>query len=74
MQHTLYIHIDEDQSEASIEAIKGALLQLPHVSHVEMSAQVPHDVLVEFEAHHDVPMSVLNTLGRCGLHSDVMSA
>lgn len=74
MQHTLYIHIDEDQNEAGIEAVNDALQRLPYVSHVEMSTREPHDVMVEFEANHDVPMSVLGTLGRCGLHSDVMSA
>jgi len=74
MLHTLYIHIDEDQTEASMEAVRGALLQLPHVSHVEMSPHIPHDVLVEFEPYREVPMAVLDTLGRCGLHPDVMSA
>lgn len=74
MQHTLYIHIDEDQTEASVEAIKGALFQLPHVTNVEMRLDRPHDVLVEFEPNRDVPMTVLTVLGKCGLSPDVMSA
>ncbi|HKK05464.1 MAG TPA: hypothetical protein VKA50_06405 [Gammaproteobacteria bacterium] len=74
MLHSLYIHIEEDQTEASVEAIKGALFQLPHVTNVEMRLDLPHEVLVEFEPHYGVPMNILTVLGKCGLRPDVMSA
>ena len=72
--HTLYIHIDETQNAAAIEALKAELLRLPYVTHVEMSPREPHDVLVEFEPDHEVPMAVLSKLSSRGLHPDVISA
>jgi len=73
MRHTLYIRVAEDQTEASIEAVRGALYQLPHVTHVEMDPRAPHEVLVEFEPNREVPMNVLTVLGKCGLRPDVIS-
>lgn len=72
--HTLCIHIDETQDAAAVDALKAELLRLPYVTHVEMSPREPHDVLVEFEPHHEVPMAVLGKLSSRGLHSDVTSA
>jgi hypothetical protein len=71
--NTVYIHIDETLDAGRLGDLRRELLQVPHVRHVEINARLPHDMLVEFEPHHNVPMTILHRLNRRGLHSDIMS-
>ena len=63
------IHIDETLDAENIELLKDELLHVPHVNHVEMRAELPHDLMVEFEEEYDIPMTVLSRLSNHGLHS-----
>ena len=72
--HTVYVHIHEDLDDAGIEALKAEQLRIPHVAHVEMRPNLPHEVLVEGEPRRNVAMRVLSKLGSRGLHSYVMSS
>lgn len=70
--HSINVHIEESVAQQEIEALRHELLTSPHVCHVEMAASHPHEMLVEFEAHHNIPMSVLGMLQQHGLHGDIV--
>ena len=67
------IHIDETLSNRDIRKLKNVLIAVPHVINVELNSSVPHDLMVEFEAHNNMPVIILNNLSRQGLHSDMQS-
>lgn len=72
IMNAIRIHIKETLDETSVHGLKNELMHLPHISHVEMSPQYPHDVAIEFEENFNVPMQVLNYLGAHGLHTDIL--
>lgn len=69
---SINVHIDERMKRGDIEGLRQQLLREPHVSNVEMRSEMPHDMLVEFEAHHAVPLHVLEMLRQRGLHADIV--
>lgn len=69
--NTVYIHIDENLDADRLHELKSVMRSLPHVSNVEINAAMPHDMLVEFEEHHNTPMAIISRLSRYGLHSDI---
>jgi len=71
--NTVYIHIDERLTAKRMREIKTEVSRLPHVAFVEYGTRNPHDMLVEFEPHHNVPMALLTRLERRGLHPDIVS-
>ena len=71
--NTVYIHIDERLDAKRMGQLRQELLRVPYVSNVELNQKLPQDMLVEFEAHHNVPLTVLHRLSRRGLHPDIMS-
>jgi hypothetical protein len=71
--NTLYIHIDERLRAKDMTQLKKDLLHVPHVTNVEINKKNPHDLLVEFEENHRVPMTILRHLHDRGLHPDIMS-
>jgi hypothetical protein len=71
--NTVYIHINETLDKNSMDQIRDELMHVPFVSNVEMNPNNPHDVLVEFEEHHNTPIAILHKLTSRGLHSDIMS-
>ena len=72
--NTVYIHIDETLDTDTFHKLKDELLHVPYVSNVEMNLSNPHDLLVEYEEHHNTPIHILQALSSRGLHSDIMSA
>ena len=48
--------------------------ELPHVTNVEINNARPHDMLVEYEEHYNIPMLVMDKLHHKGLHPDIVSA
>lgn len=71
--NTVYIHIDEHLRAKKRVQLKRELMMLPYVHHIEIDAKSPHDLMVEFEEHHDVPMALLRRLQHHGLHPDILS-
>lgn len=65
------IRIDDTLDAAQIRALMDDLAHVPHVSNVEILASTPHELMVEYEEHHNVPVRLLSRLSRQGLHSDV---
>ncbi len=73
MQHAVYIHIEERLDPQQLHDIGDRLSHLPHVTDVEVTPKEPHDLLVEYEPHEGMPVTILSRLSDMGLHADVMS-
>jgi len=69
---TVYLHLERHLPATVLAALKRELGAVPFVRRVELHPAMPLDVLVEFETGHDVPMQLLERLGRHGLRSEVM--
>lgn len=70
--HTVNIHIDENIDHQEMGHLYKELMTTPHVRNVELREGNPHDVLVEFEEHHNMPMHLLHVLQQRGLHADIV--
>lgn len=70
--HSINVHIDETLDSRDIDGLRDRLFSDPHVSNVELRQEMPHDMLVEFEANHDVPLHVLEMLKSQGYHADIV--
>ena len=70
--HTVNIHIDESINRGDMNELYQTLMTTPHVRNVELREAQPHDVLVEFEEHHNMPMNLLSVLQQQGLHADIV--
>ena len=72
--HSIQVYIDEELDSKTLQKLKSMMLGLPHVTNVEINSSTPHDLLVEYEAHHNIPMLVMDKLHHQGLHPDIISA
>lgn len=72
--HTIQVYIDEELDSKSLNELKSLVQALPHVTNVEMNTALPHDMLVEYEEHYNIPMLVMDKLHHQGLHPDIISA
>jgi hypothetical protein len=70
--HAINVHIDETVSGTEVDGLCREMKAAPHVRNVEMRPEKPHDMLVEFDEHQDVPMNVLGILKSHGLHADIV--
>lgn len=70
--HSISVHIDETMKSSDIDVLRRKLLKEPHVTNVEMREEMPHDMLIEFEEHHDIPVHVLEMLKAQGYHADIV--
>ena len=73
MMNIMSIHIDETLDSENIKALKASLTTVPHVFNVELNSAVPHDLMVEYEGHHNIPVVILGKLAEQGLHTDIQS-
>ena len=70
--NTINIHIDETISSNELSGLRQELLAAPHVTDVQLNSGMPHDVLVEFDEHQNVPMHVLDIFKEHGFHADIV--
>ncbi len=70
--NTVNIHIDETISRHDMGSLYQELMTTPHVRNVEVREAKPHDMLVEYEEHHNMPMHLLEMLQQKGLHADIV--
>lgn len=70
--NTVNIHIDETISRHDMGSLYQELMTTPHVRNVEVRVAEPHDMLVEYEEHHNMPMHLLEMLQKKGLHADIV--
>ena len=71
---TIQVYIDEELDQKSLNELKELMTTLPHVTNVEINTSNPHDLLVEYEEHFNIPMLVMDKLHHKGLHPDIVSA
>lgn len=72
MNNVCCIHIDDAIDSMRASVIREELKQLPHVVNVESSNRSLQNLTIEFERHHNVPMSVLARLEKRHLHPDML--
>lgn len=72
--HSIQVYIDDDLDSKSLNELRTLMQDLPHVTNVEMNSCSPHDILVEYEEHYNIPMLVMDKLHHQGLHPDIISA
>ena len=72
--HSIQVYIDDELDSKSLNELKSLMLALPHVTNVEMNISRPHDMLVEYEEHYNIPMLVMDKLHHRGFHPDIISA
>ncbi len=70
--HNVNIHIDELLPAARMSELRQELMADPRIHHVELHRGMPHDMLVEFDDHQDMPMHLLETLHDHGIHADIV--
>jgi len=74
LMHSIQVYLDDDLDPKSLNELKLLMLRLPHVTNVELNLANPHDMLVEYEEHYNIPMLVMDKLHHQGLHPDIISA
>jgi len=72
--HSIQVYIDEELDPKALNEVKQLMQALPHVTNVEINNNQPHDILVEYEKHFNIPMLVMDKLHHQGLHPDIISA
>jgi hypothetical protein len=69
--HTIRVYIDEKLDTQQLEPL---LMGITHVVDVEAGANDPHELVIEYEEHHNMPIKIIETLRREGFHPDILSA
>ena len=72
MNNVCCIHLHDVIDPAHANAIREELRHIPFVVHVDGDIRSTQDLTVEFEPHHNVPMSVLLCLESHHLHPDML--
>ncbi|HEB56894.1 MAG TPA: hypothetical protein ENI98_11465 [Gammaproteobacteria bacterium] len=68
------VYISETLNANRLRDVKDMMLTIPHVHNVEFNDKLPHDMLVEFDANYNVPISIVKKLENEGIHLDIISA
>jgi len=71
--NSIQLYIEEDLDKDAIFNIKNLLLEIEHVVDVEISSQSPHEFVVDFDEHYNLPMKIVETLKDKGYHPDIFS-
>ena len=71
--NSIQLYIDENLDEQSIRRIKTMLMEIEHVRDVEISSQSPHEFVIDFEEHHNLPIKIIDALKAEGYHPDIFS-
>ena len=72
--NTVQVYIEETLDPSRLQDVRDMMLNIPHVHNVEFNNELPHDLLVEFDANHNVPIAIVEKLESAGIHPDIISA
>ena len=72
--NTVQVYIEETLNASRLQDVKNMMMTIPHVHNVEFNDELPHDMLVEFDANHNVPITIVEKLESEGIHPDIISA
>jgi len=70
--HAVNLYIDESLNETNFQALKSELMMDNHVANVAYHANMPHDMLVEYDEGYVSPSSIVGHIEAHGLHVDVV--
>lgn len=71
--NAIQLYIEENLDSEKLNTLKNHLIDIEHVNDVEVSSKSPHELLVEFEGHHDLPMKIIEAIKAEGYHPDIYS-
>lgn len=71
--NSIQLYIEENLDKKTIESIRSMLMKIEHVVDVEISHQSPHEFVIDFKEHHNLPMKIVETLKSEGYHPDIFS-
>ena len=71
--HTIQVYIDVTLDTKGLDDLCKSLLALPYVENVAFNTSAPHDVLIEYEEHHVMPMKIVESMNNQGIHADIIS-
>ncbi len=71
--NTVQLYIEDDLNVEQLKKLKQLLLDTPKVTDVEISSKSPHEFLIEFEEHHNLPMKIIEIIKEQGYHPDIYS-
>ncbi len=72
--NTVQVYIEETLNASRLQDVKNMMMTLPHVHNVEFNNKLPHDMLIDFDANYNVPISIVEKLESEGMHPDIISA
>lgn len=73
--HAIQVYVDETLDTKGLDNLRNVLMKIPHVKDVVVCNSVPHDVVIEYdETNPNIPMKIVESLNKQGLHSDIISA
>ncbi len=72
--NTVQVYIEETLNASRLQDVKNMMMTLPHVHNVEFNDKLPHDMLIDFDANYNVPISIVEKLESEGMHPDIISA
>lgn len=72
--NTVRIYIDEDLDQQKRTELESFIREMSHVVDVGIGKNEPHEVVIEFEEHHNMPMMLIERLRAQGFHPDIISA
>lgn len=72
--NSVRIYIDEVLDSGRREALIRTIQSLQHVVDVELSEQDFHELVVEYRAQENLPISLIEALRSNGYHPDILSA
>jgi hypothetical protein len=68
--NTIRVYIDE---KIDVQQLEHLLMGITHVVDVEIGGNDPHELVIEYEEHHNMPIKIIETLRSEGFHPDVLS-
>ena len=71
--NTIRIYVDENLNAKNVENIDKLLKSINHVEDVEFGRDDPHELLVEYDEHYDMPIRIAEALRAKGYHPDIVS-
>ena len=71
--NTIQLYIEENLDSEKLNTLKNHLIDIEYVNDVELSSKSPHELLVEFEGRHDLPMKIIEAIKEKGYHPDIYS-
>ncbi|MBI1423476.1 MAG: hypothetical protein GC149_08435 [Gammaproteobacteria bacterium] len=72
--NTVRIYIDENLDTSHVQGLRQMLKNVPHVVNVAISDRDPHEVVVDYEERHNMPVKLIAVLRGQGYHPDILSA